>query len=234
MGKKKSKHVRHESDSSPGIAPEDFTKMAVANAKRKQRNYLVAVSVWFEGAFDVHANIVGLLLGQHCELGTKGPQVQFSDLLIKCLWEQIHLVFVALVVLPIVQQIQLTEHLICERARHDERWVPSCTAKVQQPARSKDNDAVAIREDEAVHLRLDVFYLNARATFKFLHLDLIVEVANVANEGVIFHLLHVLQGDDLEVACGGYENVHLADNALHRDNLEAFHARLQRTDGIAL
>merc|ERR1712060_182532 len=196
--------------------------------------YLVPVSVWFEGALNFHANVVSLLLRQHRELGAKGPQVQFSDLLIKCLWEQIHLVFIALVVLPIVQQIQLAEHLIREGARHDERWVPSCTAKVQQPARSKDDDAVAIRENEAVHLRLDVFHLNARATFKFLHLNLIVEVADVANDGVIFHFLHVLQGDNLEVACGGYENVHLVENALHFNNLEAFHARLQRTDGIAL
>merc|ERR1712187_662881 len=139
--------------------------MAVADAKRKQRNYSVAVSVWFEGAFDFHANVVGLLLRQHRELGTKGPQVQFCNLLIKCLWEQIHLVFVALVVLPIVQQIQLAEHLIRKGARHDERWVSSSAAKVQQPARSKDNDAVTIRENEAVHLRLDVFHLNPLECF---------------------------------------------------------------------
>merc|ERR1712048_515360 len=231
---KKSKHVRHESDSSSGIAPEDFTKMAVANAKRKQRNYLVAVSVWFEGAFDFHANVVGLLLRQHRELGTKGSQVQSCDLLIKCLWEQVHLVFVAFVVLPVVQQIQLAEHLIREGARHDERRVSCGAPEVQQPARSKDNDAVAIWENEAVHLWLNVFHLNAWHTFKFLHLDLVVEVADVANDSIIFHLLHVLQGDDLEVACGGYEDVHLADNALHRDHLEAFHARLQGADRIAL
>jgi len=58
----KRKHVRRETGSSPGIANEDFTRIAVANATRQHRNYLIAVSVWLEGPFDVHANIVGLLL----------------------------------------------------------------------------------------------------------------------------------------------------------------------------
>merc|ERR1712056_19228 len=65
-------------------------------------NYLVAVSVWFEGAFNFHANVVCLFLGKRRELSTKGWQMQSSNLLIKFLREQIHLVFVALVLLPIL------------------------------------------------------------------------------------------------------------------------------------
>merc|ERR1712190_290534 len=116
--------------------------------------------------------------------------MQSGYLLIKFLREQIHLVFVTLVLLPILQQIQLAEHLICERARHYERWVASSATQVQQPTRSKDDDPMAIRENEAIHLRLDVFHFNAFETFEFFHLDLIVEMADVPNDGIIFHLLH--------------------------------------------
>jgi len=59
---KKHKHVRHESGSSPGIAHEDFTRIAAANAAWKHLDHLVAVGIWLEGAFNFHADVVGLLL----------------------------------------------------------------------------------------------------------------------------------------------------------------------------
>merc|ERR1712217_267657 len=44
----------------------------------------------------------------------------------------------------------------------------------------------------------------------------------------------MLQCDDIEVARGGSEDINLADHALQRNHLEAFHARLERTNGIDL
>ena len=43
-------------------------------------------------------------------------------------------------------------------------------AEVQQAARSQHDDAVAIREDEAVHLRLDVLNFDAREPLKARHI----------------------------------------------------------------
>merc|ERR1712227_238977 len=222
------------SGGSPGIAPMDFTKIAVANVARLHSKYLVTVGVWLERPFNFDANVVGMLLWEHSQFSTKGTQVQFSDLFIEMLREQVNIVFVALVVFPVVQQIQLAQYLIRERARHHEGWVTSGAAKVTQPTRCKDDDAVAIREKETIHLGLDVLHLDARELFKLLHLNLVVEVADVANDSIVFHLLHVLQDDDLEVACRCDKDIHFRDDAFHLHQLEALHACLQRTDRVAL
>ncbi len=54
--------------------------------------------------------------------------------------------------------------LVGERAGHDERGVASGTSQVQQAALSQDDDAVAIGEDEAVTLGLDVLPLDTCST----------------------------------------------------------------------
>merc|ERR1712019_133158 len=169
--------------------------------KNARSGCLITVSVWLVGAINWHSDVISLLFRQFCELSTKGSQMQSGDLLVEAFWQQVNVVLVTLVVLPIVQQIQLAEHLIREGARHHERWVSSGTSKVQQATRCEDNDAMTVREHETVHLWLDVLHLNPWELFKLF--DLVIEVADVANDGIILHLLHVLRGDDLEIArCG--------------------------------
>lgn len=51
-------------------------------------------------------------------------------------------------------------YLVCEAAAHDKAWVSGGTTQVEQTTLSQHNDTVAIREDEAVHLRLDVLTLD--------------------------------------------------------------------------
>merc|ERR1712039_982766 len=109
--------------------------------------------------------------------------------------------------------------------------MPSGAAQVQQAPGCKDDDAVAIREDEAVDLRLDVLHLDAREVLQLVHLDLIVKVTDVAHDGVV---LHLLQGDDVEVPSGRGEDVNLSDNGLQRDHLEALHTSLQGANRVAL
>eukprot|EP00438_Fugacium_kawagutii_P034234 Skav225927 [mRNA] locus=scaffold1500:300165:301133:+ [translate_table: standard] len=84
----------------------------------------------------------------------------------------------------------------------------SGAAKVHQPTRCQDNHTMPVREDKSIHLWFDVLNLDAREILQVLHGDLVVEMSDVAHNGVIFHLLHVFQGDDLEVASGGGEDVH--------------------------
>merc|ERR1719352_1242399 len=136
--------------------------------------------------------------------------MQSGDLLVEAFWQQVNVVLVTLAVLPIIQQIQLAEHLIREGARHHERWVSSGTSEIQQPTRGKDYDSMAIREYKTINLGLDVLHLNARETLELGHLNLIVEVTNVTNNGIVLHFLHVLQGDNLEITRRCHENVHLA------------------------
>ena len=85
-----------------------------------------------------------------------------------------------------------------ERVGHDERRVAGGAAEVEQAALGEDDDAVAVGEDVLVALRLDV---HARGgLLELLHLDLVVEVADVADDGVVLHLGHVLARDDVLVA----------------------------------
>merc|ERR1711977_306149 len=93
---------------------------------------------------------------------------------------------------------------------------------------------MTIREHKAIHLRLDVLNLDAREAFELLHFNLVVEMANVANDRVVLHLLHVLQPDDPMIPGGRDKDVDLANNRLHCCHLETFHAGLQRTNGIDL
>mmetsp|Transcript_24665 Transcript_24665/g.51260 ORF Transcript_24665/g.51260 Transcript_24665/m.51260 type:complete len:423 (+) Transcript_24665:294-1562(+) len=144
------------------------------------------------------------------------------------------MVLVALVLLPILEQVKLSQHLVGEGARHDEGGMACGTAQVQEPAGGENDDTVAIWEYEAVNLCLDVLHLDARHSFQLSHLNLVVEVANVADDGIVLHLFHMLQSDDLEVARGRRKNIHLPNYGLQSDNLEALHARLKRADWVNL
>merc|ERR1740138_1180197 len=203
---------------------------------KKQHSKLYSIPVCFrlERAFCRHTNVVSLLLGECCHLSPQGWQMQSGHLLIQCLGEQVNIVLVAFALLPVFQEVQLAKNLVGEGARHHEGWVACGAAQVAQATRCKHDNAMSIWEDEAVHLGLDVINLDACQVFKCIHFDLVVKVTNVAHNGVVLHLLHGLQADDLEVACGGDENVDFSDNGIELGYLEALHACLQSADGVDL
>src|SRR5262249_42635769 len=64
--------------------------------------------------------------------------------------------------------------------------------------------------------------------------DFAVEMADVAHDSVVLHVVHVLARDDIDVAAGGYEDVAKLASLVHGDDLEALHARLQGADRIDL
>mmetsp|Transcript_14139 Transcript_14139/g.37449 ORF Transcript_14139/g.37449 Transcript_14139/m.37449 type:complete len:510 (+) Transcript_14139:196-1725(+) len=194
----------------------------------------IAVGVGLERASRAHTDVIGLLLRENRHLSAQGRQVQSRHLLIQGLGQQVHVVLVRLGGLPVVQQVKLTEHLVREGARHHEGRVARGAAQVHQAPGSQNNHAVAIREHEAVHLRLDVLHLDARKALNAGHVDLVVEVTDVTDDGVVLHLLHVRKRDDVEVARGRGEDVDLTHNGLHRHHLEALHAGLQRADRVDL
>ena len=195
---------------------------------------LVAVRVRLERPLNRHADVLGLLLAQLGHAGAQRGEVQGSHLLVQLLGQEVHIVLVVLGLSAVLQDVQLGQDLVREGARHHEGRVAGGTAEVHEPARGKNDHAVAIREDEAIHLRLDVLHLDARELLQVLHGNLVVEVADVAHDGVVLHLLHVLQGHDLEVARGRGEDVHLTHALLDGHHLETLHARLQRADGVDL
>ena len=66
------------------------------------------------------------------------------------------------------------------------------------------------------------------------HVDLVVEVADVAHDRVVLHLTHVVRGDDVGVAGGRHEDVGGVDDVLDREHLDALHRGLQCVDRVDL
>jgi len=98
-------------------------------------------------------------------------------------------------------------YLVGERAGHDKTGVSSGASQVQQATFSQHNDSMAVWEDEPVTLRLDVLPLDALPLHEASHVNLIVKVTNVADNGIVLHLGHVSGHDDVLVTSGGHEDV---------------------------
>lgn len=111
----------------------------------------------------------------------------------------------------------------------------SGTPKVHQATLSKDNDAsVGFREHPAVSLGLDGDALDTRVGLKTKHINFIVKVTNVADNGIVLHLPHVVNHDDILVASGGHKDISLRDNILQGKDLKTLHQSLEGTDGVDL
>merc|ERR1712113_837942 len=107
-----------------------------------------------------------------------------------------------------------------------------CTTKVAQAPRREHDDAMAIREFETVDLRLDVPHLDTLEVLEALHVDFVVEVADIAYDCIVLHLRHVLQLDHHEITSRGDENIGFGCSRLQGDHLETFHGCLQSANGV--
>lgn len=93
---------------------------------------------------------------------------------------------------------------------------------------------MAVPEGELIDLGLDVDPGDGGVLLEGFGFDLVVEVSDISDDGVVLHLFHVLQGDDALVAGGSDVDVHLLEDVLDSDHLEPLHAGLQGADGVAL
>lgn len=79
-----------------------------------------------------------------------------------------------------------------------------------------------------------IVILHTGVSLQTQHVDLIVEVTNVADDGVVLHLPHVVDHDDVLVTGGGDEDIGFGDNVFEGQHLETFHESLKSTDGVNL
>merc|ERR1712139_694137 len=79
---------------------------------------LVPIVGALEWSPDWHTDVVCLFLGQNRHLGTQCRKVQRGHLFVQSLRKKVDIVLVCLRLFPILQEVQLREHLICEGARH--------------------------------------------------------------------------------------------------------------------
>ena len=134
----------------------------------------------------------------------------------------------------VLGQRDLSNGLVGERARHDERGVTSGATQVHQTSTSKEDDGLAVLEGELVNLRLDLLVLDGGIVLKTSDINLVIEVTDVANNGVVAHLLHVSDGDDVLVTGGGDVDISTVEGVLEGVDLISGHGGLEGTDGIDL
>ena len=103
-----------------------------------------------------NTDVFGLFVGQFSDLRTDAIQVQPRDFLIQVLRQYVHLIVVIVTVLP---KLNLCQNLVGERVGHDETRVAGAQPKVHQATLGKQDDSFAVRENDVVDLRLDVFPL---------------------------------------------------------------------------
>ena len=185
--------------------------------------------VW---TFPGNANVVGLFLRNFIELSLESWQVESGDLLVEDLGELVDLtlgVFVGVLVLP---EINLSESLVGEGAGHDERWVTGGATQVEESTLGQHDNTVAIWELKSVDLRLDLGFLDSWVGLKTVHVNFVIEVTDVSDDGVVLHLSHVVLHDDALVSSGGDEDVGGANNGLELLDHVAFHGGLESANWI--
>lgn len=158
--------------------------------------------------------------------------MEASDLLVEVLGEDVNLATLVLAGVALLPELDLGEGLVGEGAGHDERGVAGGAAKVEKTSLGEDDDAVSLLEDELVNLGLDVHALGD--LHEAVHVDLVVEVTDVADDSVVLHLAHGLGHEDTLVTGGGDEDVGGVDDVLKGADGVTLHAGLKGADGVDL
>ena len=91
---------------------------------------------------------------------------------------------------------------------------------------------MSVREIIAVYLWLDVNAFDTGIMFKSIHLDFIVEVTDVADNSLVLHLRHVVDTDNVDVACCGNKDIALCAGFFHGYYLKALHSGLQSANRV--
>mmetsp|Transcript_16060 Transcript_16060/g.48247 ORF Transcript_16060/g.48247 Transcript_16060/m.48247 type:complete len:445 (-) Transcript_16060:101-1435(-) len=152
-----------------------------------------------------------------------------SHLLVELLGQSVDTHLVA-----VTPQGDLSQGLVGEAVAHDKARVTGGAAEVDQATAGQQDDAVAVLEGELLHLGLDLVADNAVNGQETSNVDLVVEVTDVAHDGLVAHLLHVLGADDVTVAGGGDVDLGAREGIFDGAHLVAVHGGLQGTDRVDL
>jgi hypothetical protein len=207
---------RNRTDGRGNPRPSAFTK----NARS------VAIVLGLVRPVHRDADVSRLFRGQLGQLGTDPIQMQPGDLLVQMLRQDVDLVFV---LCATGEQLDLRQRLIGEGVGHHETGMAGGATQIHQPPLGQQDDALAVGENDVIDLRLDVL---PAVLLHGGHFDFGVEMADVADDGLILHPRHVIVVDDADIAGGGDENIGLVRRVVHGDHPIAFHRGLQGADRV--
>ena len=106
-------------------------------------------------------------------------------------------------------------------------------ANYDEVAQSEEDDVVSALHGVTVDLGLDLGVGNGHL-LEGGNVNLGVEVADVAKNDVVAHLVEVRLGDDIVVTGGGDDDVGISDAVLNSGDLVALHGGLESVDGVDL
>mmetsp|Transcript_7689 Transcript_7689/g.9215 ORF Transcript_7689/g.9215 Transcript_7689/m.9215 type:complete len:449 (+) Transcript_7689:420-1766(+) len=153
-----------------------------------------------------------------------------SNLLIQSLGENVDMssfVFSRILFLP---KFKLSQGLVGEGGRHDETGMTSSTSQVKKTSFGENNDTSARLEDELVDLGFDVDAFGD--LHETVHINFVIKVTNVTNDGIVLHLGHGVGHKNTLVTSGGDEDIGKADNFFESGDSVSLHTGLKSTDGI--
>jgi len=104
--------------------------------------------------------------------------------------------------------------------------------KIEESSLGKDDDTMSIWEYISINLWLNFGTLDSWVFLKSSHVDLIIEMSNISNDGVVLHLSHMVGHDDSLISCGSDEDITCVDNVLEFLDLETFHASLKGANWV--
>jgi hypothetical protein len=106
--------------------------------------------------------------------------------------------------------------------------------KVEKSTLSEHDDSMTVWELESINLWLDLGLLDTWVSLESSHIDFVIKMTNVSNDGVILHLSHMVSHDDSLISSRGNEDISRGNNALEFLDLETLHAGLESADWVAL
>lgn len=168
-------------------------------------------------------------MGKCGELGSNFIQVETGDFFVQVLGEDFHADGAGVALFP---EVDLGKYLIGEAIGHDEAGVPCRATEVDEAAFREEVDAVAGREGEFIYLRLDIQTLDVGVFFQWGDLNFVVKVTDVADDGLILHLFHVLKANNVAIAGGGDVDVRPAEGVFYTEDAVAFHGGLKGANGV--
>ena len=110
--------------------------------------------------------------------------------------------------------------------------MPCGAAQIDEASFCQEIKFPTIWENVLIELGFDVHFANTCVDVELIDLDFIIEVADVGDDGLVLHLRHMIQSDDIFISGGGHIDVGSAEGVFDGSDFKAFHGGLEGIDGV--
>src|SRR5512138_16060 len=98
-----------------------------------------------------------------------------------------------------------------------------CTTQIHQPALRQDKNCMSVGKHVFIDLGLDINQIYPFVSVQLIHLYLIVEMTDIADDSLILHPEHMIDGNYILVSCCSHKYISFIESILNRFNLKSFH-----------